>query len=420
LSHPSSKIFTPKPRPEIDLLLCCARTRPTLEATNQIRAICEAGIDVEYLIRIAKHHMLVPLVYRNLSTVCPEYVPADALKRLREASDATTKTNLVLSEELVRLLKLFDEHQIPALPFKGPTLAAVAYGDISLRKFGDVDILTQERDVPGVETLLLREGYYLKKKVFEIPLESDWELSYVHGESGVNVDLHWAIMPPYFPVPFDFERLWRRRKPVSLAGQTVSALSDEDLLLILCAHGCKHYWEHLEWLCDVAELTRASHELNWEWLLQEARRLRSRRMFILSLQLARDLLEATIPRHVLQSMHLDAALPALNKQVRRRVFRRFEAQLGFFDRPHTSEDLDIDTVYFLVRVRERLQDRVRFCRWLAEQVLTPGPKERALLSLPDSLSFLYYFLRSIRVVGKLSWMLLQTLGQVFKTTASSQ
>lgn len=419
MSHPSSN-YARKTRPEIDLLLCCARTRPTVETTNQIRAICHAGIDTEYLIRIAKQHMLAPLVYRNLSTACPEYIPGDALGRLREYSDATAKTNRVLSEELVRLLKLFDEHQIFALPFKGPTLAATAYGDISLRKFGDLDILIQERDIGKVENLLLCGGYRLQKKAIESPVESDWELSYVHGETGVHVDLHWGIMPPFFPFPFDFERLWSRRKQVSLAGQTISALSDEDLLLILCAHGCKHYWEHLEWLCDVAELSGASQELNWEWLLNEARRVRSRRMLFLSLQLARDLLGATIPTHVLQSMRDDAALPALNKQVRRRVFREVEAPPGFFDRLHTSEDLGIDTIYFLVRVREHLQDRIRFCCWIVQLLITPVPKDRAILSLPESLSFLYYFVRPIRLIGKLGRSLVKNFGQALKPSANSQ
>jgi len=36
---------------------------------------------------------------------------------------------------LLKLLDLFENHGIPAVPFKGPVLASSIYGDLSLRQF---------------------------------------------------------------------------------------------------------------------------------------------------------------------------------------------------------------------------------------------------------------------------------------------
>src|SRR5438067_11138494 len=42
--------------------------------------------------------------------------------------------------ELFRLLELFSQNEIRALVIQGPVLAAQAYGDASLRRYGDLDL----------------------------------------------------------------------------------------------------------------------------------------------------------------------------------------------------------------------------------------------------------------------------------------
>ena len=397
---PSSKILANRGRPEAEILLSCAHTRVTAQKADQIRTLCQGELDVKYLIRIAQQHMVVPLLFRSLSISCPESIPTEDLQTLRKYSDAIRNRNCVLTEELLHLLSVFDEHRISAIPFKGPTLAAIAYGDISLRQFGDLDFLIHERDLLTVESLLLSRGYRLYAGDVGVS-QPTWERTYVRIENEISVDLHWDVMPWFFPFPCGFEQLWKRRKTMSLAGQTVYGLSDEDLLLILCVHGSKHYWSCLEWICDVAELTCANQEMNWGWLVDQAVILRSRRTLFLGLRLARDLLDATLPKEVLGYIDDDVALAALTTQVRRRIFRDLESPLGFFERPHTVEDLDIDTVCFTLRVRESLSDKVQYCRWLLQLVMTPVAEDRAFLSLPDSLSFLYYFLRPLRLIWRL-------------------
>ena len=56
-------------------------------------------------------------------------------------------------------MKLFEKYDIQALAFKGPTLAQNAYGDITLRQFGDLDILIRKKDRSRMVSILLNEQY---------------------------------------------------------------------------------------------------------------------------------------------------------------------------------------------------------------------------------------------------------------------
>jgi len=49
--------------------------------------------------------------------------------------------------ELFRLLELFSQNEIRALVIQGPVLAAQAYGDASLRRYGDLDLPVRQRNI---------------------------------------------------------------------------------------------------------------------------------------------------------------------------------------------------------------------------------------------------------------------------------
>ena len=146
-------------RPEAELLLCCARTRMDPETADRIKALLQQGIDWEYLIQTALPHGMLPLLYWSLNSTCPERVPKDFLERLRSHFYANARHNLVLTAELLKLLGLLKTQQIPAIPFKGPVLAASVYGNLSLREFADLDILVRSKDALRAKDLLLSLGY---------------------------------------------------------------------------------------------------------------------------------------------------------------------------------------------------------------------------------------------------------------------
>jgi hypothetical protein len=383
----STKTPTVSDHPEVELLLCCARTHIGPETAARIRTLLQQDINWAYLIQTAAHHGVMPLLYCSLNTTCPEAVPKAILSQLRNHFHSNAFRNLFLTKELLLLLNLFESNGIKAIPFKGSVLAAWVYGNLALRQFGDLDILVSRQDYLKTKNLLISQGYY------ELPLNLNWEAQMVHEKSRVNVDLHWGITPIERPFKFNFERLWSRLEPVSLAGTTVKSLSSEDLLLILCVQIARNCWEQNEQLsqiCDISELLRVHPAMDWEHVIKQASKLGGKRMLFFGLLLASSLLGTALPKEISPTVQADAVVKALVEQVCSRLLSaEYEVRN------------ELEEKRFYLQVRERLQDKLPYFlgRWLYFRIV-PTPQDWAFLALPDSLSSLYYLVKPIRLLGK--------------------
>ena len=270
-----------------------------LARAEQVRTLLRQDLDWAYLVGAAQAHGTAPLLYWHLTRLGPDAIPAPIRGDLRQWFHANACHNLLLTDELLRLLRLFTAHRVRVVPFKGPTLAAYAYGNLALRQFIDLDLLVSPPDLPRARELLAVEGYRsglpLASAQEEAYLASIGQMPFVRDDGTCMVELHARIAPRDFHFPIGAERLVPRLRPVSLNGKEVLALAGEDLLLVLCAHGAKHLWPCLGWVCDVAELLRVPAEMNWPAVVEEARSLRCERILLLGLLLAHDLLQAPVP-----------------------------------------------------------------------------------------------------------------------------
>src|SRR4029079_18015131 len=97
--------------------------------------------------------------YTRLTEPGAGLVPEQVLAQLAIEFRRNTVRNLYLTGELARILKMFADQAIPALPFKGPLLAQQAYGNLGLRVFQDLDLLIRPRDVARTLAMLASEGY---------------------------------------------------------------------------------------------------------------------------------------------------------------------------------------------------------------------------------------------------------------------
>jgi hypothetical protein len=313
-------------RPEEELLLCCARTCVDDDTARRIRSLLRQDIDWPYLSRIAGQHRVVPLLYQSLYMTCPEAVPEAVLAQLRGHYHATVVRNHTLTAELLKLLDLFETHHIPAIPLKGPALAAAVYGNVSLREFSDLDILVQKRDLLAAGDLLVFQGYApdcQRARAQEAGiLQVLQHLQFVRDDGKVVVELHWRLTSWTRVLAFPLDRLWQRTIRIPLEGTMVRSFATEDLLLYLCVHGTGHRWESLGWVCDVAELIRVHHDLDWESTLAQASEMQSEHWLLLGLCLARDLLGTPLPRHVGQRVEANPRVNLLARQVHERLFGR--------------------------------------------------------------------------------------------------
>lgn len=389
-------------RPEVELLLCCARTHIDTTTGERIHTLLQQDIDWAYLSRIASQHGVMPLLYQSLKTFCPESVPQAILEQLRSHFHANALHNLVLTKELIKLLNLFEVHVIRVIPFKGPVLAASAYGNLALRQFCDLDILVHKRDFLKAKDLLVSQRYQP-----HLQLQLSWEAHFVHEDSRVNVDLHQGITPQDFPFLVDFERLWQRLEPVFLGDTTVVNLSPEDSLIILCMQVTKDCGQKREWLakvCDIAEVIRTHQALDWERVMEWASMMGSERALFLGLLLANELLGTALPEEVIQRIKADPAVKLYAAQVHKQLFCETDNSYGvkesFLKR-------------FMMECPPDRGSRSGYLVWhFLRLAITPSQRDQKFLSLPEPLSFLYYFVRPIRLVTKYGLGLLRRFSKI--------
>ncbi len=301
-------------RPETELLVLCARTAVSESLRATIRRRVSEPLNWSEVLRQATCHGVGPLLYRNLSTCCPDLVPPAVLANLRQRTQAGLLLNRALVHELVSVCEAFVAQGVPVLPIKGATLAATAYGDLALRDFGDLDLLIPERALRQAQAVLTSLGYEAKDPSTD-PESAEYEEGlyhvYIKQRSLSRVDLQWMMAHECFEFRLDRPEFWERRTPVSLGEKTVPGLSAEDLLIVLCVHGTKHAWEQLKWVCDVAELLRSHRSLDWARILADASAWRCRRYVLLGLAAAHLLLGAPLPAAISAQCLADDEVRAL-------------------------------------------------------------------------------------------------------------
>jgi hypothetical protein len=382
------QLQTAAPSAEMELLLCCARTRTNPEMSRRIREAARKEIDWFQFVRLALLHDTLSLIYWNLHRICPDLVPGGVLEPLRARHEAQALDSRLLAKELVDILGLLDSHGIQAVPFKGPALAVKLYGDLSLRGFGDLDIMICERDVVRARGLLIDRGYApasVDTGELNQFLHERHEFLLYRRDGKVRLDVHWRFTNRAACLAGDPERFLENLETISVVGEEVQSLRLETYLLVLSVHAAKHRWVQLKFICDIAEIL-AVPDLDWRCVLEEADDLGLKRALGTGLLLAQGLLGAPLPPKLEQSLKIDRTVKALAA----------EACTHLFAEPGERWGLQ-GGITCQLEIRERLQDRTKiFLRYFLHK-LRPSEPDRWFLPIPRYLSLAYYFVRPVRL-----------------------
>lgn len=376
---------------EAELLVHCARLDINPVRAERISALLDQGLDWTMMLALAQRNALVPLLYFHLNRIAPGKVPPKRLSELRERFQSNSALNVLLTGELVSLLELFEQNQIPAVPYKGPAISVGIYGKLSLRQFADLDILVPEEDVWKATKLLIDRGYQAHFVIPERKQATFVRLSYVRlfkrESDNTTVELHWRLAPRFFGASFDTSTLWRRTRMIPLQGAHVRIPLSVDLVMMLCIHGAKDCWERLEWVCGLAELIRSDAGIDWPELLERAKDAHCLAIVSMGLLLAHDLLDAPIPAALIAKLRTTP--DSLTSQIVDRFFRDENIPLTLTQR-----------IRFHLETKDSGREKLRYCLRLA---LTTTPVDWEMMSLPESASFLYLPLRILRLIKKYGW-----------------
>lgn len=389
------------PSPEMLLVLYCARTQLNDATVDQLKRLLQQPLDWDEVVESALIHRVVPLLYQALNTHVSTLVPADILEELRQEFQDNQLDNLALTQELLKLLKLLAEHQIPAIAFKGPLLAAAVYQNLALRMFSDLDILVHPQHFGEARDLLVAHGYRSGMKhvyLLNSPrheqklIRALGECPFQHPETLFCVDLHRRLVAgEFYHLSFTFDQIWYRLQTVPFLGTSIASLHPEDLLLYLCVHGAKDRWRRLSWVCDIAELVQRHPDLSWADLHQKACWAGTEQMLLLGLVLAQELLAVELPDAIATLIESNFSQQSLALQVQQQILQGDDVE--------TTVNL-WQRFIFGFQLLERFDDRCRCSLIFVKNLLRPTPDDHEFYQLPSWLHALYPLVRLVRLLSR--------------------
>jgi Uncharacterised nucleotidyltransferase len=388
--------------PELQLLLCCAGSFKKGETVQQMMHLIQQGIDWKALLEIAEWYSLSPLLFHSLSQICPELVPDEALQELRSAFYINAINNQHLSLELSKILDSLQRQGIEAIPYKGPILASLAYGDITLRCFRDLDLLVHQKDFSKPWSILKEQGYrplnhltYYPNEQSELDAAQDFgEYALIRQKDGVCLDIHCRLASiGAFTLSANFDSFWERLQPVDLEDTTVLSFCLEDTLLYLCVSGVRDAWDLLLSICDIAALIHRHPELNWDQLMHQADTLKVRRMLLLGIFLAHQIFDLPLPPRVIAQIDADPQIQVLAMPIFDRLLHPdFEATKIAGWKKFTSQIATID----------QLSEKLRFVQGMLSRTVRYSfrlnQKDISFWQFSSPFPFVYYLLRPIRLL----------------------
>jgi len=376
--------------PEAELLCVSCRRRIEPARTERVRMAAAAVRDWPAVVKGAVAHAIVPAVHRQLAEAA--CAPEEIEREMGRLARGIALRNVALTRALVMALRRLAAAGVRAMPIKGPALAITAYGDLAFRQFNDLDVVVpRDHLTTAIETLAAdgwRTGVRLDAGQEAALFGADYHAVLVNDAEGCTLELHWTLERPHASANFDAEWCWAHVRKVQLGGLGAETLAPEGAVLYLCAHGAKHLWCQLRWVCDLAEVAESA-PIDWGCVMREARALHVQRMLSLGLRLAHRLCDAAMPRSVLAELSYDDVVGDLEVEAEARIARADGL-------PTTAETATI--VGYQWRARDRARDRARFA---ADLLFSPQLPDVAAVRLPAGMRLAYYGLRPARLAVKL-------------------
>lgn len=371
---------------EMDLILSCSKGYKNTENQRNIIHLLKKGLNWDHIYRQAGRYGLIPLLYYNLKFTAPELVPEDILQKMSEIYLSSLTQSMIQIRELLQVIQLCTDHEIPIIPYKGAALSQQIYGDIGLRLSSDIDIIVRQQDVIRAKDLLISQGYIPQVSLTHeldtkfIRVDNEHHLSHPHK---TMIDIHWQFMSRYYLVPFEETEIWAGLKMISLDGTEILSLSTEMQIISLCIHGAKHQWKELKHISDIAAFISSDKDINWELILTIAQEKRIKRIIFLGLRLVEMIMKIELPIVVSEAIRCDSGMQFLVPFCIDNIFTE----------ERKPED-DIQFVFYWVSIRECLWDKLRVIPLL---VFKPNYDDWRYISLPKNFFLLYYIIRPIRL-----------------------
>lgn len=287
--------------PELRLVLGLLRVALKTGEAAEIAGLCR-GVDWTAFGACVERHRVGAFLHHRLSPEVRSALPVVAAQHLLQQSQTNVRRALMQSAELVRLVKLLEEKNIPVISLKGPLLSRQLYGELGLRHAGDIDLLVMPETAGRAHVVLGEAGYRRVSPGFELTprqekqyIQLRHEFSYLPAPPRPRMEMTWRLEP--FS---NLNDIWPRAIKQELGGHQVHTLPLNVNTPYLFEHGAGHAWFRLFWLVDAA-LLLADSKTDWDELLGQARAAKNTRPLLQGARLAGELLGIPAPAAFLRA-----------------------------------------------------------------------------------------------------------------------
>jgi hypothetical protein len=383
---------------EAELLVHCIKAQLSKEASDEekIRALLQKDINWDYFLSITSFNRVIQLVWKSLSTFGSDNIPAAVTNIFKNAYFQIGRSNLLILHKLRALLETFEEDNIAVIPFKGPTLGAF-YSNMALREFSDLDIIIRKEDIFKVRDLLIRHDYAPRCSPDSLTLEEILErwhsYEFVSKDGAVEVDVHWCLADNDENINFPMDKLWEQSSRQPFLDRQALMLGPTDLILTTCLHhGMRSGWYELRMLADFAFIVDRHKQINWDEIIQLAKRIGGHKSLLAGMLLANQLFKIDIPPQIKSEIVNNNSVKKLTSQIVKQLFAinnqgKKSLYMQRINRVNIRDNFYIKLALILIPLMNKL---------------IPSSLDRNFIpiSLPSFLYFLYYIIRPFRLANK--------------------
>ena len=395
--HPDENfiIFHNNLSKELQLLILLCNEKLTIDEYAYLHNFLPAitnNIDktkhLYFFIRKSKEHGVLSIIYHSLKKYLPSVentLHKEVMSHMQSEYLTISKRNMLMTAELIKIMRIFEENTIDALPFKGPALASFAYCDITMRQYVDLDFLIKKKDIECIVNLLYQNGYKplynIEKKQESIWYKYAKDMVFIHSEKHISAEMHWLLLDEDYPVQFDVASLWKAPETVEINRHIFQTFPHDSLLVYLCIHGSKHLWERLIWIKDIDRMVRTKAP-DWQTVSEQIDNEGYGRMLLLGLFLSHCYFHTPLPPVIEQKTRTEKWLLSLQRFIEKRwmkpqcVFAETAAMLHLF--PSLKLKL----------------------RYLHKVILKPAKNEYRFVDLPEKHYWFYYLIRPYLLLKK--------------------
>ena len=218
------------------------------------------------LFRLAMEHHVLPLVVDAL------YDGEEADPTMRGLADQAR--SLVIEQaqrtaDFLLLMQSFEKKGLRPVVVKGLVCRSL-YPEPELRPSVDEDLLIRQEDFAACDAAMRAAGFRVEKG----SEDEDYEIVYLHPESGFCIELHTGLFPAESPAYGDcasyFDGAIDRAVELEIDGVRVRTLSPTDHLLFLICHAYKHLLHAgvgIRQICDMELMAeRFEKDLDWGYI----------------------------------------------------------------------------------------------------------------------------------------------------------